>query len=207
MQPMPMTHRLLIAATGTVAGGTVFLRFLSALSTTEHPLDAFILVFSFFTIWSNTAVALVCLYVAAGGRWTKARIDLMSAVTVMILMVGLAYHMLLNGAIRFDSLTYLIETILHYIVPAAVLGLWILCVPKGHLAPQRPLVWLCFPTIYLIMVLIGGMFGGGSPYYFLDIKQAGIGGVLPYIGVLLLTVLSIAYCLIALDRILTKRAA
>ncbi|MHA3913464.1 Pr6Pr family membrane protein [Halovulum sp. GXIMD14793] len=206
LQPMPMLHRLLIAATGALAGGTVLLRLVSAMSTAAHPLDGFILVFSFFTNWSNAAVALICLYVAAGGRWTRARIDLISAVTVMIVLVGLAYHLLLNGAIQFDSLNYRIETILHYIVPTAVLGLWIWCVPKGHLSLLRPFVWLCFPAIYLVMALIGAMLSERSPYYFLDIMRAGIGGVLPYIGVLLLTILSVAYCLIAADRILAKRA-
>lgn len=116
--------RWVIAAVGVLAMGAVLSRTGLAVHATQGLVSGVFLAFGFFTIWTNTAVAAICFWVATRRRWSPLSCGLMTGATAMILFVGLVYHFLLHGSVRFGSVAGLTETALHYIVPAAMMLVW-----------------------------------------------------------------------------------
>lgn len=126
---------------------------------------------SYFTIETNILVfvtlLLSALAVAAG---KNGRLDVLrSAATVYILIVGIGFSLLLAGV---DGLTLTAvpwdNTVLHYIVPVAMLVDFLIDRPKRSLSFKKSLGWLLFPIAYVAYSLTRGMFTGWYPYPFLD---------------------------------------
>lgn len=127
--------------------------------------------FSYFTIETNIFVAITLLLSAiavAAGKNSK--LDaLRGAVTVYILIVGIGFSVLLAGiegmvltAVPWDN------TVLHYILPIAVLVDFLIDRPKRKLSFRKSLAWLLFPLAYLLYSLIRGHITGWYPYPFLN---------------------------------------
>lgn len=136
--------------------------------------------FSYFTIETNILVTLTLLLSAiaiAAGKNSKLD-TLRSAVTVYILIVGIGFSVLLAGiegivltAVPWDN------TVLHYILPIAVLVDFLIDRPKRKLSFKKSLVWLLFPVAYLIYSLLRGGLIGWYPYPFLNPDIEGYGAV------------------------------
>ncbi|MBH1980527.1 Pr6Pr family membrane protein [Candidatus Saccharibacteria bacterium] len=136
--------------------------------------------FSYFTIETNILVTLTLLLSAiaiAAGKNSKLD-TLRSAVTVYILIVGIGFSVLLAGiegivltAVPWDN------TVLHYILPIAVLVDFLIDRPKRKLSFKKSLVWLLFPVTYLIYSLLRGGLIGWYPYPFLNPDIEGYGAV------------------------------
>ena len=136
--------------------------------------------FSFFTIQSNILVVvtllLSALAAAAGDRdrFTTLR----AAVTVYILVVGIGFSLLLSNlqgvdltAVPWDN------TVLHYIVPVAMLVDYLLDRPRRRLSFRASLLWLVYPVAYAAYSLIRGALVDWYPYPFLDPATNGAGAV------------------------------
>ena len=149
--------------------------------------------FSFFTIQSNILVVVTLLLsavaLAAGDRDRFAA--LRAAVTVYILVVGIGFSLLLSNlqgveltAVPWDN------TVLHYIVPVAMLVDYLLDRPRRRLPFRASLLWLLYPLAYAAYSLIRGAIVGWYPYPFLDPETNGAGAVA--VTVLGLIVLGVA---------------
>lgn len=136
--------------------------------------------FSYFTIQTNIVVCIMLLLSAlavAAGK--SSRFDVLrSAVTVYILVVGIGFSLLLAGmeglvltAVPWDN------TVLHYIIPAAVLVDFLIDRPKRALSFKKSLVWLLFPVLYVTYALTRGAITGWYPYPFLNPATNGFGSV------------------------------
>jgi len=154
--------------------------------------------FSFFTIQTNILVfitfILSALSVASGKQ--KRWLDILRAIsTVYILVVGIGFAVLLSGlenvaltAVPWDN------TVLHYIIPIAVLIDFIIDCPKKKISFNTGLLWIAFPIIYVLYSLIRGAIVGWYPYPFLDPGLKGVGGVaLTVAGLIILGVIIIAF--------------
>lgn len=135
--------------------------------------------FSFFTIETNLLVVVTLLLSALAVASGKHRVDaLRSATTVYILVVGIGFALLLSGL---DGLTLTAlpwdNTVLHYIIPVAVLVDFLVDRPKRTRTFKKSLVWLSFPVVYVAYTLIRGEVTGWYPYPFLNPATHGYGSV------------------------------
>jgi len=127
--------------------------------------------FSFFTVQVNTLVVIVFLISAIFLALNKSKKldNLRSATTVLILMVGIGFALLLAGlegvaltAVPWDN------TVLHYIIPVAVLVDFIIDRPQTKQRFKKLLIWLVYPAAYVTYTLIRGATVGWYPYPFLN---------------------------------------
>ncbi|ROR91631.1 Pr6Pr family membrane protein [Nocardioides aurantiacus] len=135
--------------------------------------------FSFFTIQSNLLVVVVLLATALAGERRSRFLDrLRGATTVYMVVVLLVFAVLLAGlegvaltAVRWDN------TVLHQLVPVAVLLDWLLDPPAERIPWRTGLLWLLYPLLYAAWALVRGLLDGWYPYPFLDPGTGGYAGI------------------------------
>ncbi len=173
--------------------------------------------FSFFTIWTNTAVAVV-LGLGAVRAWTG-RPSLPPAWTggtlLCITIVGLVFHLVLanpsspfDQAAAVDALTgarALSNQLLHTVTPIGVALDWLLLTRPGAYCPRHAVLWLAAPGTYLAFALVRGALLPADhptryPYPFLDVAAHGYAGVLLNAVVLGLAFTALGLLLVLADR-------
>ena len=157
---------------------------------------------SFFTIETNILVfvtlLLSAIFVAMG---KNSKLDtLRSAATVYALVVGIGFAILLAGmegveltAVPWDN------TVLHYIMPIAMLIDFLIDRPQRKLLFKQSLAWLFFPIIYLAYSLIRGSLIGWYPYPFLNPDTKGYGAIMFIICGLLILALGLSWTITKLS--------
>jgi hypothetical protein len=150
--------------------------------------------FSFFTIESNLLAAGVL--IAAGVAGLRNRdggglrgggntgplpvgrsegLDLLrGAVTLYMASTGLVYAVLLAGVDSAnDPLLPWVNTVLHDVMPLAVLADWLIDPPRRRIAFRRVVLWLLFPLAFITYTLVRGHFADWYPYPFVDVAEHG----------------------------------
>lgn len=160
--------------------------------------------FSYFTNLSNLFAAGVLL-VAARSRGSRtgevARHDLVRYLaTVNMLVVGVVFALLLRN-VDLGALRPWINTLLHDVMPVAMLVDWWRVPPRTTLGGRHVAIALLFPAAYLVYVLVRGAVAGWYPYPFLDpAKVGGYGAVALYaVGIAVAFVLA-AWALLAMGN-------
>ncbi len=191
-------------ALGLVAATTLVVQFGIDIGRKGGVVPAAISFFGFFTIWTNILVAFVCLRLATFPEWSAGRISLVTATTMFILFVGVIYHALLAVDHHPEGLSAITNVLMHYLVPAGMLALWLSIVPKGALEWKAALVWLVFPFTYLVFALVRGAILDHYPYFFINVAKYGLSQVLiNAVGfTLFLLVLGLAF--VGLDKMLSR---
>jgi hypothetical protein len=125
--------------------------------------------FSFFTIESNVfglIIFLVTAKTALTGH-SNTHLDYMrGAATLYMTVTGIVYSVALAG-VNVQTAIPWINAVLHYIFPIVVLLDWIIDRP-AKISFKRSLLWLVFPTLYLVYSLIRGAIVHWYPYPFLN---------------------------------------
>jgi hypothetical protein len=107
--------------------------------------------FSYFTIQSNLIVAGVCL---ASALRRAGESPLLSAVrggaTIWITVTFIVFHLFLSKTYHPVGIFALACTILHYVVPNAMILEWLLLEPKGRMKLRYNLYWLGYPLLYVL---------------------------------------------------------
>ncbi len=129
----------------------------------------------FFTILTNLLMAVTMLTIAATGR--RMAFGWMSTLTLSMIMVGLVYHLLLAQYFTFTGLRWWIDRALHAVLPALMLWFWLMEVTRQEPRASQPLLWLIWPAIYAIYIMVRGALSGRYPYPFLNVTQLGLGAV------------------------------
>lgn len=203
-------ERTLSALLAFITGGALILQLVLLLSLTRDgigPVLATIRYFSYFTILSNIAVALVCAWVAFGA---PARVEsafatrLRSAAALYIVVTGGIYVTVLQGLWQPQGAQWLADVSLHYVVPALYLLLWLVFSPKGRLRWSDALRWLVFPLAYLLWSLWRGSWAHEYPYPFLDVAVLGLPKVLRNASAVAGLFLVLGLVLVAIDRALGR---
>ncbi len=138
--------------------------------------------FSYFTVEANTlaVISLLLSAFAVATRTTRRALDIFrGAVALYMTTTILIFVVLLSGypsseltAVPWDN------TVLHYLMPIAVIADWLIA---GRVPPIRyrsALAWLLFPLAYLVYSLIRGSIVEWYPYPFLNPATRGYSGVL-----------------------------
>lgn len=138
----------------------------------ERPNFSVVNFFSFFTIESNVLAIVVflatSLLLSRGMPGSKLAFW-RGAAMVFMTTTGIIYVLLLSGLEEsLQTPVPWINTVLHYIMPAAVFVDWFVDLPKQRIPFKTAALWLIFPLVYAAYSLIRGLFVNWYPYPFLN---------------------------------------
>jgi hypothetical protein len=173
-------------------------------------LAAVVRFFSFFTILSNLAVAVLLTApllarTQALGRWAI-RAEPRVAVAVYIGVTAAIYHTLLRGLWDPKGLQLLADILLHSITPALYLVDWFLARGEGRARWRAAVTTLIVPTLFGLWTLIHGAVSGWYPYPFLDVAKRGLPAVMVTLLILAAGFYALALAFTALQRRLHRPA-
>jgi hypothetical protein len=139
--------------------------------------DALIRFFSYFTVLTNSFIALETTLVTVTGetRWSRSllRCSVATCLAVSILLVGGGYFVLLRHLLHLTGNALLASTILHDAVPLIYLGYWCLYASRHRLKWSDANWWFLYPLLYFLYVLGQGWRTGLYPYPFIDAARIG----------------------------------
>ncbi len=185
-------------------GIQLYLIFFARLSVGASLLGGLVSFFSYFTVITNTLVAVV-LTCAVTDRESAARRWFLqpwvsSGIAVSIAVVGLAYSILLRHLWHPQGWQFIADELLHDVMPLLFLAYWWLCVPKGTLRLKHLPLWLIYPLVYFAYALLRGHLLGAYAYPFIDVALLGYPQVFVNAGGILLGFVLIALLVIGVDR-------
>lgn len=163
---------------------------------------------SFFTILTNVLVMLAMLLpVVAGGTGAgraMASPGVRAAVTMYAVVVGLVYHFLLHATWAPQGWSYVVNILLHYVMPIAMLIDWLVFVSRGQLTWRDPARWLLFPLAYGGWTLTHGLAVDWWPYWFVNVTELGLARAGAYFAGLLVFFLIVGLVVVTIDRALGR---
>ncbi|TEA63314.1 Pr6Pr family membrane protein [Pseudomonas sp. CH235] len=185
-------------------GIQLYLIFFARLSVGASLLGGLVSFFSYFTVLTNTLVAVV-LTCAVTDRESAARRWFLqpwvsSGIAVSIAVVGLAYSILLRHLWHPQGWQFIADELLHDVMPLLFLAYWWLCVAKGSLRLKHLPLWLIYPLVYFAYALLRGHLLGAYAYPFIDVALLGYPQVFINAGGILLGFVLIALLVIGIDR-------
>ena len=108
-----------------------------------------------------------------------------SAVTVYIVFVGIAYNLLLRHLWTPHGYRALLNESLHSLIPLLCAAYWLVFVPRFTLTARDRLAWLAYPLGYLAVTFWRGSESDFYPYPFINVAELGYAHVLVNSAVLL----------------------
>ncbi|MCP2074271.1 UNVERIFIED_ORG: hypothetical protein J2Y77_003707 [Pseudomonas lini] len=160
--------------------------------------------FSFFTVVTNTLVAVVLTWEltprkSAARRWFLLP-GVRSGIAVSIALVSLAYNLLLRHLWQPEGWQFVADELLHDVVPLMYLAYWWLSVPKGTLRLGHIGLWVIYPLVYFAWLLLRGELLAAYPYPFTDVATLGYPQVFINAGGILAGFVGIALAVVGVDR-------
>ncbi len=160
--------------------------------------------FSFFTILTNLIVAICCTTLITR-RNSKiksffSRQNTLTAVAVYITIVGLVYNVILRFLWKPEGLQWVVDELLHTIIPSLFIAFWLLVVPKGKFYWKSVLAWLLYPLSYLILILLRGIPSSFYPYPFIDVDIIGYSQTFINCSGMLLAFLTVSILFLIVNR-------
>ncbi|WP_192552308.1 Pr6Pr family membrane protein [Pseudomonas sp. IzPS59] len=188
----------------TGLGIQLYLIFFARLSVGASLLGGLVSFFSYFTVITNTLVAVV-LTCAVTDRESAARRWFLqpwvsSGIAVSIAVVGLAYSILLRHLWHPQGWQFIADELLHDVMPLLFLAYWWVCVPKGSLRLKHLPLWLIYPLVYFAYALLRGHLLGAYAYPFIDVALLGYPQVFVNAGGILAGFVLMALLVIGIDR-------
>lgn len=185
-------------------GIQLYLIFFARLSVGASLLGGLVSFFSYFTVLTNTLVAVVLTCAVTDRESTARRWFLQpwvsSGIAVSIAVVGLAYSILLRHLWHPQGWQFIADELLHDVMPLLFLAYWWLCVPKGSLRLKHLPLWLIYPLGYFAYALLRGHLLGAYAYPFIDVALLGYPQVFINAGGILLGFVLMALLVIGIDR-------
>ncbi len=174
-------------------------------------------VFLYYTIQSNIICILAGIFyiyqIHAVKKIESSTMALVQGGVVMCIMLTfLVFHFLLLPTIEPGSdLLGPGNTFIHYVLPLMVLGDYIFFQKKGNLKGAYIFSWTVVPLLYCLFVFVysalGGRFGSEDhlvPYFFLNYKLFGVGGVALWILALASAYMLLSLLFVCIDSLLEK---
>ena len=157
--------------------------------------------FSYFTIDSNLIATAVLLYGAA--RWRGGHppgFDLVRGAAVVYMSVtGIVFTLLLSNT-DVDTAIPWVNDVVHSLMPIVIVADWLLDPPAERLTMRQGVLWLSFPSVWIVYTLIRGAAGGWYPYPFLDPANGGYGSVAVYSVAILVVMLIVCWATVVLGN-------
>ncbi len=151
--------------------------------------------FSYFTIQSNLIAVAVFLVGVAWWRTTPSMAwELVRGAAVLVMTVTFVVFALLLADTDVDTALPWVNTVVHQIMPIAVIVDWLIDPPDRRISLRQSLRWLTYPLLWTGYTLVRGQSAGWYPYPFLDPADGGYGSVALYIVAIL--AFGVALCVI-----------
>ena len=165
--------------------------------------------FSYFTILSNLLVTITSTILLFKPTSTIGKFfskpTTLTALTIYITVVGLVYNLILRFLWAPHGLQKLVDELLHTIMPLLFITYWYICVSKSLLKWKQVYLWLVFPFIYCIYILVRGALTGLYPYPFIDVAILGYNTVFINIAFLVAAFLFIGLLFIGIGKLSSKK--
>ncbi|CAM1342187.1 Pr6Pr family membrane protein [Tenacibaculum aestuarii] len=162
--------------------------------------EAIIRFFSFFTILTNTLVALFFTNKITRKMNVLNKNGALTAITTFILIVGLVYQFVLRATWNPTGLQFVVDELLHTIIPIYMFIYWLLYAKSNNFKLKYILPWLTYPIFYIIYVMIRGNLSGFYPYPFLNVTKIGLQQSIINISVILIVSLILMSFLILIGK-------
>jgi hypothetical protein len=179
------------------------IHFALTVASQADPLLGTLRFFSYFTIISNTAVALTLGVPLLGpsrpGRFFSTP-RVRAAVALYITVTGVVYALLLAHLWQPEGARWFANALLHYVVPSAYVIGWIVFTPHARLTWGDALRFLAVPAAYLAWTLVRGAWLGEWPYPFLNVDELGAAGFARSAGGLAVFFAVLGLVVVALDK-------
>ena len=172
---LPRT-RIVAAGISVLVGSALLIQFgLDVVERGRAPVRAAAMLYGWFTIWSNTAVAVIAAQAGLGGRSAGlSHPALLGASMVWIVVVGIIYNTLLAGLNHPPTvLRQAIDMVFHVVSPLAWASWWMWLRPVGQLRWAHLLAVLPLPLAYCGFSLWVGHQAGRYAYFFIDAGKLG----------------------------------
>ncbi len=173
------------------------------------PLEATIRFFSFFTILTNSLVAIFFARLAwrIGSEKNTIAIQTsgLTAVTLYITVVGLVYQVMLRHLWNPTGAQMVIDELLHTVIPLLTLLFWVRYGHEEKLQFRQITVWMIYPLIYLVYVLVRGHYSGFYPYPFISVTDLGLNQVMIHALLLFLCFAGLAALMIWIQTNILKK--
>lgn len=165
--------------------------------------------FSYFTILTNIMVALCFTLLSLNFNKKEdlfyPKSNILAAVTVYISVVGIVYNLILRFTWQPKGLQLVVDELLHTFIPILFMVYWLIFAPKSTLKWSDAFIWLIYPFVYLIFILVRGAFSGFYPYPFIDVDKIGSNNVLLNSFYLLIVFLVLSLILILIGKLIANR--
>lgn len=184
-----------LALLAAVSSG-IFLSMFRPLDYGLHPLY-------FFTIQSNILVSLALVYFLLFYRPSRTRVIIRGSVMLSIAITGLVFHFLLvsNYPEYFSSGIDFRGHLTHTIAPVGFILDWLLFDKKKQMHFSHIRYWVIYPLLYWLFSVLRGSFSGVYPYFFMDVKEIGLGSALLWLMVLFVFFIFLGLLIISVDNL------
>lgn len=156
--------------------------------------------FSFFTILTNTLVALYFTNKITKNLSIFNKKRALTAITSFILIVGLVYQIILRATWNPTGLQLIVDELLHTLIPFYMLIYWLLYAEPSNFKLKPILPWLAYPIIYIVCIILRGEFSGFYPYPFLNVSKIGFQQSIINISIILIVSLILMSFLIFVGK-------
>jgi hypothetical protein len=156
--------------------------------------------FSFFTILTNTLVALYFTNKITKNLSIFNKKGALTAITSFILIVGLVYQIILRATWNPTGLQLIVDELLHTLIPFYMLIYWLLYAEPSNFKLKPILPWLAYPIIYIVCIMLRGEFSGFYPYPFLNVSKIGFQQSIINISIILIVSLILMSFLIFVGK-------
>jgi len=202
-EPMSQTARRGGAAViAIVAAVTLAMRLYLRLQQSDGMLDALSYMSQYFTLLTNFITLLMMLWIALGRDLSE---RLIKAVTIAIVGVGLIYHALLAHLVTLSGIDLWADHGTHTFVPLLTGLWWVFLAPRPALRWGDIPMWIAWPIVYCVYILIRARFSGFYPYPFLNVPVIGWAGLIGAVAGLVLGFVAIGLSLTGLSRFAPSR--
>lgn len=172
--------RILATLAALAAGSGLAIQYWLLVRTTGGPMHAAWLFLGYFTLLTNSWVALIAARAAlkpdARGGLNAPRMEYAAAVSITV--VGLVYSLLLRGTWQPEGWQAVADHALHDVSPVLFVLFWLARVRAGVAADLtwRDAPWaLVFPIGHVVYALGRGAIDGWYAYWFLDPAHQSVG--------------------------------
>jgi hypothetical protein len=167
---------------------------------------ALIQTFCFFTMTTNTLVAIYLAVVVVAPRSRDGqfllRADVTASVAKYIIFVSIIHTLLLRAAENPEGWHWVTNNTLHLVVPVMFVIYWLFFSPRERIPYRATLLCLIYPVTYFIFTLIRGAFLGTYPYPFIDAGKLGYPTVLITAAILTIIFWLFSLAVVAINRFL-----
>ena len=161
---------------------------------------------SYFTIWSNIAVAVAVTLLALDPlRDTVARRVLRLSSLLMITVTAIVYQVVLAPGIDVEGWSLLTDPILHAVTPLVTVVVWAVWGPRGWITARLLPGALAVPLLWIVWMLARGAVIDAYPYGFANVVELGYATVARNLFFVLLFALALAAIFWRIDIVLRRR--